>query len=259
MPRSVHSGSPTYPYPEFAPMIGPLAMPPQPYMPMMTEPMQCVPPSPMMHCSMYDAPGWNMLPMYPISPVQPLHDNTGDPFPRFHTRKPWANHPPTSSSPVPDLAQRVVYVQNLNPATTTADLKALLQNVGTVEQCNVTGPSKIHDPSQPHASAIMHSVDEARRAMDMFNGMTFMGSRIRVKMDQSPDITRKGSWDGIVAQDEPDLMEQTASEKSSESSGCEQDVPFREPKRMDPHKPLVVDGSGVQKKSLELLSTSAPT
>lgn len=95
--------------------------------------------------------------------------------------------------------------------------------------------------------------------MDMFNGMTFMGSRIRVKLDQFPDITRKGSWDGIVAEDEPDLMEQTAGEKSSESSGCEQDVTFREPKRMDPHKPLVVDGSGVQKKSLELLSTSAPT
>lgn len=259
MSRSVHSASPTYPYPEFAPMIGPLAMPPQPYMPMMPEPMQCVPPSPMMHCSMYDAPGWNMLPMYPISPVQPLHDSPGDPFPRFHPRKPWANQPPTSSSPVPDLAQRVVYIQNLNPATTTADLKALLQNVGTVEQCNVTGPSKIHGLSQPHASAIMHSVDEARRAMDMLNGMTFMGSRIRIKMDHSLDITRKGSWDGMVAHDEPDLKEQTASEKSSECSGCEQDVSFREPKRMDPHKPLVVDGSGVQKKSLELLSTSAPT
>ncbi|KAJ5911905.1 uncharacterized protein N7473_001208 [Penicillium subrubescens] len=258
-PESVHSASPTYPYPEFVPMIGPLAMAPQPYMPMMPEPMQCVPPSPMMHCSMYDAPGWNMLPMYPISPVQPLHDNPGDPFPRFHPRKPWANHPPTSSSPVPDLAQRVVYFQNLNSATTTADLKALLQNVGTVEQCNVTGPSKIHDLPQPHASAIMHSVDEARRAMDMLNGMTFMGSRIRVRMDQFPDNSRKGSWDGKVAQDEPDLMEQTASEKSSECSGCEQDVSFQEPKRMDPHKPLVVDGSGVQKRSLELLSTSAPT
>jgi RNA recognition motif-containing protein len=105
----------------------------------------------------------------------------------------------------------------------------------------------------------MHSVDEARRAMNMLNGMTFMGSRIRVKLDQFPDNMRKRSWDGIIAQEEPDLEDQAASEKISECSGCEQDVSFREPKRMDPHKPLVVDGSGVQKKSVELLSTSAPT
>ncbi|KAF3394269.1 hypothetical protein F1880_004918 [Penicillium rolfsii] len=257
-PESGHSTCQTYPYPEFAPMIGPLPMAPQPFMPMIPEPMQCIPPSPMMHCSMYDGPGWNMLPMYPISPVQPLRDNTGDPFPSFHPRKPWANHPPTSSSPVPDLAQRAVYMQNLSPATTTADVKSLLQSIGTAEQCNVSGLSEAYDHRQKQASAIMRTVDEARRAMDMFNGMMFMGYRIRVKMDQFPDVPRKGSWDGMITQDEPDLMLPIASEKSFERRGYEQNVSDPEPKRMELHKPLVVDGSGVQKKSLELLSTSAP-
>ncbi|CEJ53973.1 Putative RNA binding protein [Penicillium brasilianum] len=260
-PESVHSASPTYPYPEFAPMVGPMAMPPQPYMPMIPEPMQCVPPSPMMHCSMYDAPGWNMMPMYPVSPVQPLHDNAGDhPSQRFHSRKLGANHPVPSSSPVPDLAQRAVYIQNLNPTTTTADVEALLQSTGTVEHCKVTVTSGVHDPhAQALASAIMHTVDDAKRVVNTFNGMMFIGSRIRVRMDHSLDVPRRESWDGVVERNKTDRTEQTASEKSSECSGCGQDVYFPEPKRIDPHKPLVVDGSGLQKKSLEFLSTSAPT
>lgn len=259
MSRSVHCASPTHPYPEFAAMVGPMAMPPQPYM--IPERMQCVPPSPMMHCSMYDAPGWNMMPIYPISPVQPLHDHVGDHYPPcFHPRKAWANHSPTSSAPVPDLAQRAVYIANLHPASTTADLTTLLQSAGAVEQCNVTVTAETHDTcARAHASAIMHSVDAAKRAMNMFNGMTFMGSRIRVKLDLSPDMTRSGSWDGTVGLDDTDLTEQTPSEKSSECLGGGHNVPFREPKQVDPHKPFVVDGSGLQKKSLELLSTSAPT
>ncbi|KAJ5156960.1 Nucleotide-binding alpha-beta plait [Penicillium canariense] len=259
-PESVHSGSPPYPYPEFAPMGAPMAIPQQPYMPMMPDhPMQCVTPSPMMHCSPYEAPGWNMMPMYPISPVQPLPDHAGDHYPRYHPRKPWASHP-TSDSPVPDLTQRAVYIENLSAATTTSDLKSLLQGAGTVEQCNLTVTSEAYDTqAQTHASAIMLSVEEARRAVTALNGMTFMGARIRVKMEQPPNMARSGSWDGTVTQDEPDLMDPAASEKSSECSGCGQDVLFKSHKQVDPHKPLVVDGSGLQKKSLELLSTSAPT
>lgn len=236
-------------------------MPPQPYMPMIPEPMQCVPPSPMMHCTMYDAPGWNMMPMYPVSPVQPLHDNAGDhPSQRFHPRKLGANHPVPSSSPVPDLAQRAVYIQNLNPTTTTADVEALLQSTGTVEHCKITVTSGVHDPhAQALASAIMHTVDDAKRVVNTFNGMMFIGSRIRVRMDHSLDMPRRESWDGVVERNKTDRTEQTASEKSSECCGCGQDVYFPEPKRIDPQKPLVVDGSGLQKKSLEFLSTSAPT
>ena len=70
-------------------MMGPMQITPQPFMPVMTEPMaqpmQCYPPSPLMHCSMYDAQGWNMMPMYPISsipPIQPLEAR--DKYPRWN-------------------------------------------------------------------------------------------------------------------------------------------------------------------------------
>lgn len=242
-------------------MAGPLSMPPQTYMPMMPEPTQCFPPSPMMHCSMYDGPGWNMMPMYPISPIQPIHDNAGD-FPpsRFHPRKPWTIHPPTSSSPVPDLAQRAVYFLNLHPATTTADLKILLQGAGIVEQCSIMVPPGVQDALvHNNASAIMHSVEEAQHAVMMFNGILFMGSRICVKMDHSSDMTRSGSWDEMATRNEPHVAEEIVSEKRTECSGYKQDASFRETKRMGPNEPFVVDGSGLQKKSLQVLSSSAPT
>ena len=254
----MHCASPTHPYPEFAPMLGPMAMPPQPYM--MSEPMQYVPPSPMMHCSMYDAPGWNMIPMYPISPVQPLHDHIGDHYSlRFHPRKLWASHTPPSSSPAPDLAQRAVYIQNLNPASTTADLTTLLRNAGPVEQCNVTVTSEIHDTrAQAHASAIMHSMDAAQRAMNMFNGMTFMGSRIRVKMEVLPDMTRSGSWDGTMANTVNKEDEQNSTnDQISECIECGQGTNSKRLQSLN--QPLVVDGSGRSGRSLEYLSTSAPT
>lgn len=261
MTRSAHSASPIYPYPEFAPMVTPMPMPPQPYMPMMPEPTQCFPPSPMMHCSMYDGPGWNMMPMYPIPPIQPLHDNAGE-FPPsyFHPRKPWGIRPPSSSSPVPDLTQRAVYFQNLHPATTTADLKVLLQGAGIVEQCSIMVTPDVHNALvHNNASAIMHSVEEAKRAVIMFNRMMFMGSRIRVKMDHSSDMARSGSWDEIATRNEPYLTEDIVSEKRTECSSFGQDSPLREIKRVSPNEPFVVDGSGLQKKSLQVLSTSAPT
>lgn len=242
-------------------MVGPVPMPPQSYMPMMPEPRQCFPPSPMMHCSIYDGPGWNMMPMYPISPIQPLYDNAGEfPLLCFQPRKPWGIHPPSSSSPVPDLARRAVYFQNLHPATTTADLKILLQGAGIVEQCSIMVPPGVHNALvHNHASAIMYSVEEAKRAVIMFNGMMFMGSRIRVKMDHSSDMARSGSWDEIATRNEPPLTEEIVSEKGNECSGCGQNVLLREIKRVGPNEPFVVDGSGLQKKSLEVLSTSAPT
>lgn len=110
-----------------------------------------------------------------------------------------------------------------------------------------------------NASAIMHSVEEAKRAVIMFNGMMFMGSRIRVKMDHSSDMARSGSWGEIATRDEPHLTEEIVSAKRTECGGFGQDAPLREIKRVGPNEPFVVDGSGLQKKSLEVLSISALT
>jgi len=182
-------------------MVGPMAMPPQHFMPMMpdpmTQPMQCFPPSPLMHSTGYDAQGWNMMPMYPVSPIQALHD-TGDGFSRQHTREPWTNRT-EPSSPTSDSAQRAVYMQTLDSATTTTDLKGLLD------------------------------------------------------LDQRPGTARSGSWDEAMAASEdmnaPDL-ESSYKDRNGGKGGQD----FLK-KTVDLHKPLVVDGSGMQKRSLELVST----
>ncbi|KAJ5573391.1 Nucleotide-binding alpha-beta plait [Penicillium hispanicum] len=260
-PESIQSASPTYPYPKYAPMMGPMPMPPQQFMPMMpdplAQPMQCFPPSPLMHCAMFDAPGWNMMPLYPLSPTQSLHESGGDGYPHYQPRKPWAS-PAESNSPTSNLAQRAVYIQNLNAITTAADLKSLLQGAGTVEKCNVTVTSDTYDhQAQAHASAIMLTAEEAKRAVSMLNNMTFMGAQIRVKIDRRPSVTRSDSWDGTMAQEDHELPELVCNDKSSECSECGQNMLHK--KTVDSCQPLVVDGSGLQKRSLEMLSSSAPT
>lgn len=232
-------------------------MTPQQFMPMM-DPMQCFPPSPLMHCSMFD-PHWNMMPMYPISPIQPLPE-TGDGYGRYHPRKPWGDHTDSgSSTPACDKMQRAIVIQNLSANSSTADLKSLLRGIGGVERCNVTVTAEAEDSqARTHGSAIMQSAEDAKRAIAMLNNMTFMGSRIRVQMDQLPGITRTGSWDGAMETPQDlDLLELVSNDQQSECSECGQDIPGK--KTAEPNQPLVVDGSGMQKRSLELLSTSAPT
>ncbi|KAJ5278655.1 Nucleotide-binding alpha-beta plait [Penicillium angulare] len=257
-PDSVQSQSPTYPYPDYGQMMSPMGMPQQ-FMHMMpdpmSQPMQCFPPSPMMHCSMFDPPAWNMMPMYPMSPIQPLPESN-ETYQHFHPQRPWTSKSSDSNTETSDLTQRAVYITNLNAKTTTSDLRSLLQSAGTVEQCNVTVTADAHEnQAQTQGSAIMHNIDEAKYAVDTLNKMTFMGMQIRVKMDSRPAVARSGSWDGNMARED-------SSERTSDGS----DFDCNSFEKMDlssnaiePRKPLVVDGSGQARRSLEMLSTSAPT
>lgn len=219
---------------------------------MMPDPMHCFPPSPMMHCSMYDTPGWGMMPMYPMSPIQPLPEARRDGF-QYNPRKTWSsesNAKTSRDSPI----DRAVFIQNLNIASTTADLKSLLRGAGTVEQCNVTITADTRDnQARTHGSAIMQSADDAKRAVSMLNNLTFMGSRIRVMLDKRPSISRSGSWDGAMATQDPEPN----SDKTPECSECGQDLSNKKPS--GPSQPLVVDGSGHQSRPTDFLSTSAPT
>lgn len=209
---------------------------------------------------MYDAPGWNMMPMYPIShisSIQPLHDS-GDNHQRWHRQEPWGHYTAYPNAPTQARVPRAVYIQNLSPTTTTADLKSLLQMAGNVEQCNVTVTSDAYDNrAQTHGSAVMHSVEEAKRAVASLNNMCFMGSRIRVKVGDRPAILRSGSWDGSITQ-ESDTSNESGSELSSVNGDQMQSDNGQ--KAVDPGKPFVVDGSGQhRRRSLDVLSTSAPT
>jgi len=177
-----------------------------------------------------------------------------DEYSPTHPRKPWTKD--STITPTSDLAQRALCIKNLHNTTTAADLESLLQGAGKVEQCNVvvTSDAKSNE-AQTHGSAIMHSIEEAKRAVTMLNNMVFMGSRIRVKMDTRPTITRSGSWDGSMGPSDPDLLELISKKMGSKCTKAGEESAA---KGVDPCKPLVVDGSG-QNPSIELLSTSAPT
>lgn len=232
-------------------MMGSVPISQQHFVPMMPDPMQCFPPSPMMHCSMYDAPGWGMMPMYPMSPIQPLPEAREGYH--YHPRKPWTSEANTKTPPTPP-PERAILIQNLSVSSTTSDLKSLLKGSGTVEQCNVTMADP-HDKARTHGSAIMQSPEDAKRAVSMLNNLTFMGSRIRVVLDKRSGISRSGSWDGAMAEEEAESI----NDKNSECSECGQDISATSKKAHGPSQPLVVDGSGHHSRSLELLSTSAPT
>lgn len=255
--RSIHPSSPTYHYPEYGRMVGPMGMPQQ-FMPMLPDAlMHCYPPSPL-PCSMFDSPAWGIPSTYPMSPKQPLHESTEDDYtghPRYHPHKLQSNHT-DPSSPTFYLAQRAISIQNLNAATTSADLKTLLKGAGTVEQCQVMMTSDANKHSHKHGSATMFSADEAHCAVTMFNNMTFMGSRIRVRVNRGFHAGRSGSWDGTMGG-----QRISTTLDLNELRRCE-DVhtpPKPSKKAVDSFQPLVVDGSGLTNKSLGALSTSAPT
>ncbi|KAJ6005232.1 Nucleotide-binding alpha-beta plait [Penicillium sp. IBT 35674x] len=261
-PESVQSPNTTYSYPcDFGHMMSPMPMGPQQFVPIMpdphAQPMQCFPPSPMMHCTTFDSPAWNvmpMYPMYPMSPIQQLPESTTGEYPPAHPCKAWTKD--STITATSDLAQRSLCIKNLHNITTASDLENLLQGAGKVEQCNVvvTSDAKSNE-AQTYGSAIMHSVEEAKRAVTMLNNMVFMGSQIRVKMDTRPTITRSGSWHGSMGPSDPDLLELISKKMGSKSAKTGEESVAQS---VDRCKPLVVDGSG-QTPSLELLSTSAPT
>ncbi|EPS28086.1 hypothetical protein PDE_03032 [Penicillium oxalicum 114-2] len=267
---SDHSGSGlSWPYPEFIPMKGPLTITHPPCVPMVSDLHRCLPPSPLIPGSMFDVQAWNMMPaMYPLSPpIHSLHDTArrDTPYYAHHNhylaQPEWATPPSSSSSPVPysspSPSPRELLIHNLSSNTTEGDLIQLLQEAGTVEHCSmVTRPrAHPHSPSSdPHASVVMKSADEAKRASQLFHGTLFKGSHILVQLTtftgnlntiaQPP----RGSWDESTALDE--------SEQSDRSSDCSgprvRSVSAKETGQMHFSKPLVVDGSGLPKKKSSL-------
>ncbi|KAJ5807893.1 Nucleotide-binding alpha-beta plait [Penicillium riverlandense] len=255
-PESVHSSSPTaYSYPDYGPMMSPMGMPPQQFMPMMTDtmtqPLPCYPSSPLMHCTMYDPPAWAMMPAYPMPPMHPLHETAAEDGTGYQ-RHPRKQH---DHQYIPNT--REISIHNLSTSATNVDLKNLLQGAGAVEQCTVTATS---DVKTSYGSATMHSTEEARRAVSMFNNMSFMGAQLRVKMARGSHASRGGSWDGTVLGGDYgywDEMEGLDWAEIDERRSFGATATNNRP--VDPCQPLVVDGSGQANKSVGILSTSAPT
>jgi hypothetical protein len=100
----------------------------------------------------------------------------------------------------------------------------------------------------------MQTADEAQCAVTMFNNLSFMGSQIIVKVDHGSHLARAVSFDGGCAASDTagsvpgggDTSQSWADEMTAEANA------------VDSCKPLVIDGSGLNR-SGEGLSTSAPT
>jgi RNA recognition motif-containing protein len=75
---------------------------------------------------------------------------------------------------------RKVYVGNLSPQTTEADLKALFSKAGSVMSVKIV---KDRQTGQPRGIAFveMSTQWEGRRAVSMLNRMDFMGKNLLIK------------------------------------------------------------------------------
>ncbi|KAJ5170896.1 Nucleotide-binding alpha-beta plait [Penicillium coprophilum] len=258
-PESSHPPTPPYPYPEYGVMMVPIPMPPQSFMPMMPDPhappMQYYPPSPVMNGAMYE-PHWNMMPGYQMSPPQHMyHPNDDSPPQTYHYhRESRKGTNPNSPSFYPN--RRAITIENLNPATTCADLKTLLQTAGTVQKCSIVTADPIDGDAQLYGLINMQTADEAQCAVTMFNNLNFMGSRIRVKVDREPHLTRAVSCDRALGGAGSD----TAGSVPGTVDMCQSwaDEMTAEANAANACKPLVIDGSGLNR-SVEMLSISAPT
>jgi RNA recognition motif-containing protein len=106
----------------------------------------------------------------------------------------------------------------------------------------------------------MQTADDAQRAVIMFNNLTFLGSRIRVKIDRV--------LHAMQAADSYAMSAAGLGRNENLGSGVEPvkvgvyqswaDEMTAQVKAVDTFKPLVIDGSGLNK-SVENLSITAPT
>ncbi|KGO38497.1 Nucleotide-binding, alpha-beta plait [Penicillium expansum] len=255
-PESSHPATPPYPYPEYGVMMVPIQIP-QGYMPMMpdphAQPMQCYPPSPVMNGTMYD-PHWNMMPGYQMSPPHHMHHISGDNQPQNYSHYYPGAKATNSSSPYFSPDRRAITIENLNSTTTCADLKTLLQTAGTVQKCSIVATDSVDQSGQLRGLITMQTAEEAQGAVTMFNNLSFMGSRIRVKVDRGSHLARSVSFDGVCAGSD------TAGSVPENGDTCQSwaDEMTAEANAVDNCKPLVIDGSGLNRAG-EGLSTSAPT
>ncbi|KAJ5502869.1 Nucleotide-binding alpha-beta plait [Penicillium fimorum] len=214
------------------------------------------PPSPVMNGAMYE-PHWNMMPGYQMSPPQHMHYPNSDNQPHNHHREFCKGPNPNSPSFYPN--RRAITIENLDATTTCTDLKTLLQTAGTVQKCNIATANLADGSVQLRGLITMQTAEEAQCAVTMFNNLSFMGSRIRVKIDRDSHITRAVSCERVLGAG-VDAGSDTAGSVPGNRDMCQSwaDEIAAEANVVDVCKPLVIDGSGLNR-SVDILSMSAPT
>ncbi|KAJ5143569.1 uncharacterized protein N7515_002356 [Penicillium bovifimosum] len=263
-PESAHPATPPFSFPDYGPMMAPMPMPPRSFIPMMPDPLapsiQCFPPSPVMNVPSYEQ-HWNMLPGYPMNPSHSMHSLNGDQPAPNHQRSyldkcRFKGPDPHSLAFYPE--RRTLTLENLNPATTCADLTDLLRTAGTVEHCNIVTTDSTKS-GHIRGLATMQSAEDAQRALILFNNLTFLGSRIRVKIDLISHAMQDADIDGMPAAGL--VHEGFGAVVDPVKRGVYRswaDEMTARVRAIDTSKPLVIDGSGLNK-SVENLSITSST
>ncbi|KAL4898164.1 hypothetical protein BDV59DRAFT_908 [Aspergillus ambiguus] len=276
--RPMASSNTAYQGPEYAPMMGPMGLPPQPFVPIFPDPLAPqIPPTSSAGAPAttpirpsYDAMTFPMYPPYALPPMyhqppRPVHQKSMYTYPYAAPMMPYA--PATTTMTTSTAAtrpphRRTLFIQNLSPSTTPKALQGLLSDAGTVEQCEIptdadTGRCK------GFARVTFRTGDEAKRAVALFNNAVFLGSKIRVKIDRSIQVAYTPAMVGGPGSAAPDAMvhsvltpppsgaassvsseaEDPRSTASNGSTPAPASAPPKNP--ADRCGPLVINGSGV--------------
>ncbi|KAE8350202.1 hypothetical protein BDV28DRAFT_151151 [Aspergillus coremiiformis] len=257
----IAGSSPTYPPPEYghAPVM---SLPHQSYIPIypdpLSQPMPGIPSSPALRPSFCDPLTFPVYAPYHISPIPPFHDpsslhlNPGrtphkPTYAYAYTYPPtpipfYTSHPQGNSARPPP--RRTIFIQNLSPTTTRADLQSHLQDAGTIESCEMP-----LDPTtnrcKGFARITFRTVDEAKRAIVHYNNTLFLNAKIRVKVDRSMPVA--ASYTLNPTPSIPRSVLSTPVQYPSSDHDSENVSPKTD--RCQPG-PLVVNGSGIRRKEI---------
>lgn len=211
--RPVMPTTPTYPNPEYPPIMG-LPPPPPSFIPVFTDALSpppafhATPSSTATFCDPSSSLAYTLLPppppaaaTYPLQPL-PLHETPGTSIrmnghgQHTYPGKAYNNN---SYSYTPRAARRTILIHNLTSShhstPTQNDLLALFSEAGAIEQCQIldnanTNPNPTASTSTPRYKKLFAKItftapEEAKRAVALFDNIPFMGSkRIRVRIDR---------------------------------------------------------------------------
>ncbi|KAL1956306.1 hypothetical protein VTO42DRAFT_7389 [Malbranchea cinnamomea] len=85
-----------------------------------------------------------------------------------------------------------IFIPFLSHDTTSEHLKEYLKGAGTVERCEVQERKPIGGRPRVFGTATFQTIEEAERAIAMFDGSTFRGTKLRVRFDRDSGCSGNG-------------------------------------------------------------------
>lgn len=239
--------------------MNPMAMPQllPPMLPdSLAQSMQNYSPCPITHRPMYEGPGWNVKPMYPILPAQPPR-NFENNFHHFQPQK--QQFDPIDPHLSVEPRRRVI-------SGGVADLHIDIDHSARLQQgANLSAQFNPRDqadareyPVEPNCPKFTPRPEEYKQSTREFYPMPPTDIRVSAESYQRPRWAQKGTWKGTTGAGKcTELHGQFLGEPPH---GIEHSTDNHDQTKMVPSdQPLVVDGSRLQKRPAEWLSISVPS